>query len=563
MCILLCILHTIGLRFYIRSWHLGVNRAKRKTLILLKIFRFCNNKKKGHPYQQRSKMSTESPTDQSTQSPQPIFPIQPLLITWEAEADALDLQGERRTLFRLLRGFHEFSLEQCETLREEGYSRLSHLYNWRHNDIRSLLENLSNRPVTRGGRRYGDRKIKELQALSWFLTDRRRRGLSQDLELYCQQADYYISLAETDFLNSKRESTVTKPGKFKYSEWNQWEESVYLYLNSIRSDCGAPLSYVIRKDLDEDIEWDSLDREVQKIHAAPLEGFMFNLDSKQVLSLLKELCLNTGAETWFRNIKCGRLAMKALQKHYDGPDERHKRIEEARAKISQTFYKHEGTFTFEKFTTILQDAFAILEKYGEPVYEREKLKMLFSKSLNNHPDFKQEINICRQHYHTFEEAITYLKTVVSRLFLEAPKSKPRRNISSVTAKEVNGVDISDLTRWYDSGEIKKLNESQAGRRVLSKIMSDKKRHQRHKEKIDKIKSNKKRRVKSVTSKPQDDKSVLSEQDKRVVAAVITGMNNSTRHNNSNASMSGRVIRTNINSVSADSAITYDHLGNPL
>ena len=189
--------------------------------------------------------------------------------------------------------------------------------------------------------------------------------------------------------------------------------------------------------------------------------------------------------------------------------------------------------------------------------------MLFSKSLNNHPDFKQEINICRQHYHTFEEAITYLKTVVSRLFLEAPKSKSRRNISSVTAKEVNGVDISDLTRWYDSGEIKKLNESQAGRRVLSKIMSDKKRHQRHKEKIDKIKSNKKRRVKSVTSKPQDDKSVLSEQDKRVVAAVITGMNNSTRHNNSNASMSGRVIRTNINSVSADSAITYDHLGNPL
>jgi len=94
-------------------------------------------------------------------------------------------------------------------------------------------------------------------------------------------------------------------------------------------------------------------------------------------------------------------------------------------------------------------------------------------------------------------------------------------------------------------------------------MGDKKRHQRHKEKINKIKSNKKRRIKSVTSKPQDDKSVLSEQDKRVVAAVITGMNNSNRHNNANTSMSGRVIRTNINSVSADSAITYDHLGNPL
>ena len=94
--------------------------------------------------------------------------------------------------------------------------------------------------------------------------------------------------------------------------------------------------------------------------------------------------------------------------------------------------------------------------------------------------------------HSFEEALTYMKTVVSMLFLELPKSRPRRNISSVGKTEVNGVDISYLTRWYDSAEIKKLNESQAGRRVLSKIMSDKKRHQRHKDKIDKITSNKKR-----------------------------------------------------------------------
>ena len=97
-------------------------------------------------------------------------------------------------------------------------------------------------------------------------------------------------------------------------------------------------------------------------------------------------------------------------------------------------------------------------------------------------------------------------------------------------------------------------------------MGDKKRHQRHKDKIDKIRSSKRRRVKSVksvTPKTQDDKSVLSEQDKRVVAAVITGMNNSTRSNNANASMSGRIIRTNRNSVNADSVVTYDHLGNPL
>ena len=139
-----------------------------------------------------------------------------------------------------------------------------------------------------------------------------------------------------------KDETITKPEKFKYSEWNQWEESVYLYLNSWTSKCGAPLSYVIRKDLDEDVEWESLEREVQQIHAAPLEGFMFQMDSKRVLAILKDLCLNTSAESWFRNIQCRRRVMQALQRHYDGPDERHKRIEEARVKISQTFYKHEA-----------------------------------------------------------------------------------------------------------------------------------------------------------------------------------------------------------------------------
>ena len=288
---------------------------------------------------------------------------------------------------------------------------------------------------------------------------------------------------------------------------------------------------------------------------------MFDLDSERVLTLLKELCLNTEAETWFRNIKCGRKAMQALQRHYDGVDEGKRRVEEARAKIANTFYKHEGTFSFEKFATNLYDAFQILEKYGKPLYEDEKLRLLFTKSQNNHPEFKQEIIICRQQYETFAEAVTYMKTVVSRLFLEVSKSRPRRNISSVATKEVNGVDITDLKRWYDSSEIKKLNESQAGKRVLSKIMGDKKRHERHKENIERIKSSKRRRVKTViTSKPEESGSVLSEQNKSLVAAVITGMNNSSRHS---SSMSGRVIRTNRNSVSTDSAVTFDHLGNPI
>ncbi len=392
------------------------------------------------------------------------------------------------------------------------------------------------------------------------MTDRDRRGLTYDLDLYQAEVNTYIKFAKIDSQIGK-EDAADKPEKFKYANWSKWEESVYIYLNSIITKAGVPLSYVIRKDLEEDVDWESLDRRDQQIHTAPLEGVLFKMDSGRVLTLLKELCLNTEAETWFRNIKCGRKAMQALQKHYDGADEAKRRIYEARAKISNTFYKHEATYSFEKFATNLYYSFMILEKYGKPLYEDEKLRLLFSKCQNNHPDFKQEINIYRQQYETFAEAVTYMKTVVARLFLDASKPRARRNISSVNTKEINGVDVTDMKRWYDSSEIKKLNETQAGRRVLSKMICDKKRRERHKEKIDKLRFNKKRRFKAVeTSKPGDDSSVLSEQNKSLVAAVITGMNNSARQNQP---LNGRVIRTSRNSVSTDSAVTYDHLGIPL
>ena len=82
----------------------------------------------------------------------PAVPNQP---TWEIEADQLGLQGEHRRLYKLLRDFHGFKKEQCVTLRDQGYMTLSDLVDWECKDVRSLLENLSNRPTSRGGNSSG------------------------------------------------------------------------------------------------------------------------------------------------------------------------------------------------------------------------------------------------------------------------------------------------------------------------------------------------------------------------------------------------------------------------
>ena len=63
----------------------------------------------------------------------------PALPQWVSEADILNLQGGHRLLYELLREFHSFSREQCAKLREEGYSSLSDLINWKYKQIRSLL----------------------------------------------------------------------------------------------------------------------------------------------------------------------------------------------------------------------------------------------------------------------------------------------------------------------------------------------------------------------------------------------------------------------------------------
>ncbi len=108
-------------------------------------------------------------------------------------------------------------------MREQGYMTLSDLVDWDYKDVRSLLENLSNRPTSRGGQQFGDKRIKQLQALSWFVTDRDRRRLTYDLELYQAEVDTYMKFAKIDSQIGKQD-TADKPDKFKYSNWIEWED---------------------------------------------------------------------------------------------------------------------------------------------------------------------------------------------------------------------------------------------------------------------------------------------------------------------------------------------------
>ena len=92
------------------------------------------------------------------------------------------------------------------------------------------------------------------------MNDHYSRGLAVDLTEYEADPDVCIENAVLSADHSKDTSTVAdKPKKFSYKEWISWEESFEAYLDSCTGVNGAPLSYIIRKDLPAGTQWNSLD----------------------------------------------------------------------------------------------------------------------------------------------------------------------------------------------------------------------------------------------------------------------------------------------------------------
>ena len=82
-----------------------------------------------------------------------------------------------------------------------------------------MLTSLSNRFQNRGGQRYGDRRIKQVQALLWFVNNHFNRELAINITKY--EANTVISIKNATLAedHSKDTSTVAeKPEKLSYKE---------------------------------------------------------------------------------------------------------------------------------------------------------------------------------------------------------------------------------------------------------------------------------------------------------------------------------------------------------
>jgi hypothetical protein len=249
-----------------------------------------------------------------------------------------------------------------------------------------------------------------------------------------------------------------------------------------------------------------------------------------------------------QGITCGRIAMQALQAHYDGDAEAEKRKQAAKSDLSTLYYRHESAFSFEKYINRLKKCFDTLEKYQVPYYEEDKVKLLLDRIQNNHGEVKTQVSICRANYSgSFVQASTYMSREISRIFpasnvasVNFGKGKNRggRNVSSLKnggkkgkrkgliVDKNNGVDISDLTRFYSKEEWKKL-DADVRKKILESPARKKLRTEKDQRGVSSVEKN-------VGSK--DGVSVVSgssldkESEDRIVAAVIRGVIESSRTN---------------------------------
>ena len=67
--------------------------------------------------------------------------------------------------------------------------------------------------------------------------------------------------------------------------------------------------------------------------------------------------------------RCGREAMLALQKHYDGKSEGERRKHVDKDELKRLFYRNETTLYFEKYVTKIKQTFTVLENYNISLYE--------------------------------------------------------------------------------------------------------------------------------------------------------------------------------------------------
>ena len=143
-----------------------------------------------------------------------------------------------------------FSNAQAQILAEGRYDTTDRVIYWKVSDIQSWCQLKTNIPMSHGGLSFGEREIKCLQPIAWWVTDLTLQG--KPIELNHFKSDIMSGAIEESRLNYEdtrdRKGELDKPKELAHDKWTQWEDSIYNYLSLQNNIHGVPLSNIIGKE---------------------------------------------------------------------------------------------------------------------------------------------------------------------------------------------------------------------------------------------------------------------------------------------------------------------------
>ena len=132
------------------------------------------------------------------------------------------------------------------------------------------------------------------------------------------------------------------------------------------------------------------------------------------------------AETWIKKFlksQDGKAMMTALRVHYLGQSQKETIISDAHRKWDTAYFKLQAVYTFERFTSDLQESFKVLAEYDEAVNESEKLRLLREKIRTDNASFNASVMaiLINKDITTFANAIAEINVLVNQFFPHTSK----------------------------------------------------------------------------------------------------------------------------------------------
>ena len=158
--------------------------------------------------------------------------------------------------------------------------------------------------------------------------------------------------------------------------------------------------------------------------------------------------------------------------HFLGLTQVERIIQYARAKSDKPIYRSKAIYTFEKFSTNLQETFTVLAEYDTEVPQAEQIRLLREKIMMDKADFNAAAitTLMDGNHVTFADTVARVLQYMSHFFPTGATFTQRRgSISSINVSQIaqdkrgekffyNGVDITEFTRRYSRDEWLKIKD---------------------------------------------------------------------------------------------------------